>query len=87
MNFYPYASGLFTARAAGEKSILQSHGSHDKACNLCQTDVESFNRQIEMVQYKAVLETTDAKKEISCDKPYQELELESLADRTLLRRP
>ena len=42
---------------------------------------ESFKRKIEMVQYKAALVITGAIKGISRDRLYQELGLESLADR------
>ena len=47
---------------------------------------ESFKRKIEMVQYKAVLAFTTAIKKTSCDRLYQELALESLADRKWSRR-
>ena len=42
---------------------------------------ESFKRKIEMVQYKAALVITGAIKGTSRDRLYQELGLESLADR------
>ena len=42
---------------------------------------ESFKRKTEMVQYKAALVITSAIKGTSRDRPYQDLGLESLADR------
>ena len=48
---------------------------YDKSFN------ESFKRRTEMVQYKAVLVITGAIKGTSRDRLYQELGLESLADR------
>ena len=42
---------------------------------------ESFKRKIEIVQYKAALVITGVIKGTSCDRLYQELGLESLADR------
>ena len=47
---------------------------------------ESFKRKIEMVQYKAALMITGAIKGTSRDRLYQELGLESLADRRWSRR-
>ena len=47
---------------------------------------ESFKRKIEMVQYKAALVITGAIKGTSSDRLYQELGLESLADRRWSRR-
>ena len=47
---------------------------------------ESFKRKIEMVQYKAALVITGAIKGTSRDRLYQELGLESLADRRWSRR-
>ena len=47
---------------------------------------ESFKRKIEMVQHKLTLVITGAIKGISRDRLYQELGLESLADRRCSRR-
>ena len=47
---------------------------------------ESFKRKIEIVQYKAALVITGVIKGTSCDRLYQELGLESLADRKWSRR-
>ena len=47
---------------------------------------ESLKRKIKMVQYNAALITTGAFKGTSCDKIYQELGLESLADRRWTRK-
>ena len=47
---------------------------------------ESFKRKIEMVQYNAALIITGAIKGTSRDKIYQELGLESLADRRWTRK-
>ena len=47
---------------------------------------ESFKRKIEMVQYKATLVITGGIKGTSSDRLYQELGLESLADRRWSRR-
>ena len=47
---------------------------------------ESFKRKIEMVQFKVDLMITGAIKEIPRDRLYQELGLESLADRRWSRR-
>ena len=48
---------------------------------------ESFKRNIEMVQYKAVLVIAGAVKRTSRDRLYQELGLESVADRKWSCRP
>ena len=48
---------------------------------------ESFKRKIEMVQYNAALIIVAAFKGTSRDKIYQELSLESLADRRWTRKP
>ena len=47
---------------------------------------ESFERKIEMVQYKAALVITDAIKETSRNRLYQELGLDFSADRRWSRR-
>ena len=42
---------------------------------------ESFKTKIEMIQYRTALVVTGAIKDTSCDCLYQEIDLESLADR------
>ena len=75
------------------KTLLATYKSFVRP-NLDYTDIiydklfnESFKRKIEMVQYKAALVITAAMKRTSRDRLYQELGLESLADRKWSRRP
>ena len=74
------------------KSLLKIYKSFVRS-NLDYADIiydkpltESFKRKIEMVQYNAGLLITGAPKGTSRDKIYQELGLESLADRRLSRK-
>ena len=47
---------------------------------------ESFKTKTEMIQYRTTLAFTEAIKGTSCDRLYQEIGLESLADRRWSRK-